>query len=234
MKRGIVIREAKVAFCDVYIAKRNVMVVGDGDFSFSREIVAGAACVSDPGFFCTSVLPTEEDLVNRYKAKNSPIMDNLAWFQDQDITHHFGVDATRLTETAAWSLPEPCGVVVWTYPFPENNAGDMATKQSLIDAFFQSIKEWQRFSATGIVVLGLKSCSMTTRHSTDDEDYQLREWGIEDIAAVHGFRIASFVGPMVPFWSPTHVSGRPLCRKKERAMGQIKVKFYGFQRQPTE
>jgi len=227
-----VISEAKAAICDSYIAGRNVMVVGDGDFSFSKEITVWAASKSAAGVFCTSVLPSADEVIKRYFANNSAIKDNLAWFSCVGIQHGFGVDATRLGETACWDHVEPCDVIMWNYPFPEDNDTSLATKQALIAAFFQSAKSWSSFSSSGIVVIGLKSCSKTKRHSTTDKDYQFRQWGVEDAAAAHDFQLVSTVGPVVPFWHATHVSGRPLCKAKEIAAGHVAIKYYAFQNVP--
>lgn len=84
---GIVIFDGKAAVCDAYIAGRNVMVVGDGDFSFSKEVMARAARASRPRFFCTSVLPSAQNVIKRHLANKSSIADNLAWFDVAGIQY---------------------------------------------------------------------------------------------------------------------------------------------------
>jgi hypothetical protein len=208
------------------------MVVGDGDFSFSREVAPWSKHGTEPGFFCTFALPPEEDVVKRHMANNSHIKDHLAWFKSSCIKCNFGVDATHLTETARWVYPEPCDVILWNYPFPENNDVKVFAKCALIAAFFKSVGAWQQFSVDGTVVLGLKSCSATKRHVTIDQDYQFNQWCIGEAAVVHGFQLCSTVRPIVPFWHPTHVSGRPLCKAKDISAGNVMIKYYAFRRIP--
>ena len=164
----------------------------------------------------------------RYEPNNSSILDNLAAFEANGVAHGFNVDATRLTETAqCWS--GECTSIIWTYPFPESNASDVQIKSSLIGQFFDSVLQWPSFARNGVVVLGLKSCSATKRHATTDEDYQYRQWNVESIARDHGFGVVSTFGPVRPFWHATHVTGRPLFKRKERRCAQVFVKFYAFQ-----
>lgn len=222
--------DARVVVCGAFIAGRSVMVVGDGDFSFSVQVVSSARQSLAPRWYCTSVFSQREEVVKRHVANNSPIMDNLAWFQASGVEHHFGVDATQLSQTAPWSQTQPCDTIVWNYPFPESNDVDVAVKQALVAAFFASAGEWRSFAreAGGIVVLGLKSRSRTQRHCTDEEDFQFKHWAVESAASAHGFRLTFAVGPMVPFWRPRHVSGRPLCKSKEIDGGKVTIKYYAF------
>jgi hypothetical protein len=221
-----VIYETTVAFCDKFISGRRVMVVGDGDFSFSKAVASCAAGAKSS--LCTSALLSREDAVKRYMGNNSSIVDNLAWFEEHGVPVRWNVDATRLSETTLWPSQGPCEMVIWTYPFPETNDVDVTMQHALMDAFFNSVKEWHAFARDGIILVGLKSCSKTQRHCTENEDYQLERWGVMTAAAHHGFRLVSAFGPVVPFWCPTHVSGRPLCKRKERIRGQITIKFYAF------
>jgi len=184
--------------------------------------------------FCTSVLLDQQEAVRRYRANNSTIVDTLHMFKMEGVQHAFCVDATNLSGTATWSSKEPCNTVVWNYPFPESNAVDMSSKTSLIKDFFVSVAQWQAFSSIGTVVLGLKSCSFTSQHFTENADFQYHQWDVERIACECGFKHVSSVGPMPPFWHPTHVSGRPLCKRKDRDAGEVMVKFYAFQRLSSE
>lgn len=218
--------ETTVAFCDKFIRGRRVMVVGDGDFSFSRAV---ASCVvGAKSSFCTSVLQSRQDVFKRYAGNNSSIVENVEWFNENGVAVRWNVDATRLCETTPWPSQGPCEMIIWTYPFPETNNVDVTTQHALMDAFFKSVKDWQVFARDGVVLVGLKSCSKTRRHLSENEDYQLERWGVMKAAAHHGFQPASAFGPVVPFWCPTHVSGRPLCKRKERIRGQITIKFYAF------
>jgi len=222
---------------------RSVFVVGDGDFSFSREVAGWIRerKITDPsvgadsgswGELQASVFLRRDDVVKRYMANNSPIADNLRFFKTAGIRHFFGVDATDLEASARWSSHTPCDTIIWTYPFPESNSVDIESKHSLIRDFFESVRRWNCFAASGIVVLGLKSCSDTRGHVTADDDYQFKQWHIAEAANACNFQQMSSFGPVSPFWHPTHVSGRPLCKKKEREAGQISIKFYAFQQQP--
>merc|ERR1712117_999509 len=118
--------------------------------------------------------------------------------------------------------------IIWTYPFPESNATEATAKAELLAAFFQSVCEWGRFASNGIVIVGLKSCSATERHRTEDADFQFKHWGVESVAVAQGFRVIATVGPSKPFWRPTSVSGRSMCKTKEYLAGAVQVKFYIF------
>ena len=204
------------------------MVVGDGDFAFSRQLAAWAMQASPGGSVCTSVLQDREGVMRRYAPFGDALRNNLAWFRVQGVAHRFGVDATRMADTSGWARKERCDAVIWTYPFPESNAVEVSAKRELLDAFFASVRTWPCFAPGGVVVLGLKSRSATRRHCTDDEDFQLTHWGVEAAAARRGFGIVGTLRPTRPFWTPTSVCGRAMCRQKEISIGAVQVKFYAF------
>jgi len=229
----IVFHEVAERFCADFLAGRHAMAVGDGDFAFSRALLECRSMRQGlVGSYSTSVLPARADVVQRYNSNCSPILRTLEFFDACGAEYNFGVDATRLNETAVWKNQAQCEVVIWTYPFPECNddGGTLVSKRDLMKRFFRAVGSWQCFAPNGTVVLGLKSTSTTPRHEIDDEDYQLTHWELDQIAVDNGFRLQPEMTskPMAPFWRPTRNFGRPMCRQRELALGRIKVKFYVF------
>eukprot|EP00747_Dinoflagellata_sp_TGD_P166824 gnl/TRDRNA2_/TRDRNA2_190218_c0_seq1.p1 gnl/TRDRNA2_/TRDRNA2_190218_c0~~gnl/TRDRNA2_/TRDRNA2_190218_c0_seq1.p1 ORF type:complete len:200 (+),score=21.97 gnl/TRDRNA2_/TRDRNA2_190218_c0_seq1:325-924(+) len=176
-----------------------------------------------------SVLTTLEETKRRYTL--SVLERTLHAMKIRGVEFHFGVDACDLITTAPQDRAL-IDAVAWTFPFPENDhfGADQASKTSLLDGFFQSVATWPSFATTGIVVLGLKPNrgKRGKQYILNDEDFQLNRWGVEQIAERHGFVMVSTLGPGLPFWRPTKVSGAAITTKEELADGMILVKFYAF------
>jgi len=208
------------------VAQRQVMIVGDGDFAFTKEIVEHFQHISSTSTteLHTSIFLERREAIERYKGGS--ILDHLETLRGHGIQHAFAVDATRLAETAAWKGKESCNTIIWTYPFPESNAVGIETKHCLVKSFFASVKHWPSFKADGTIVIGLKSCTTTARHINKDEDYQLKQWQVLDAAKEEGFHQVSDFGPVYPFWRATHVCGRALFKEKDRQ--KVTIKFYAF------
>jgi len=216
-----------------YFLGQNTLVVGDGDFSFSSGMAGWhAGSNGQDGSLSASVLTTREETQKRYTP--NALEQTLHSLKSYGVEYHFGVDACDLTTTA----PKDGALidaVIWTFPFPENDhfGADLTSKTSLLDGFFQSVATWPSFSTAGIVVLGLKPArgKRGKQYICNDEDFQLKRWDVEQLAARRGFVKMSTLGPGFPFWRPTKVSGEPISAKEEdRADGMIPVKFYAFQR----
>lgn len=214
-----------------YFLERNTLVVGDGDFSFSSGVAGWHACSNrQGGSLYASVLTTQEETQKRYTP--DALEQTLHLLKSHGVDYHFGVDACDLATTA----PKDCALidaVIWTFPFPENDhfGADMTSKTSLLDGFFQSVAIWPSFATAGIVVLGLKPArgKRGKQYICNDEDFQLKRWNVEQLAGRHGFVKISTLGPGLPFWRPTKVSGELICSKEDLADGMIPVKFYAFQ-----
>lgn len=216
---------------ETFFMGRNTLVVGDGDFSFSLGMAGWLSGSNGHGTsIAASVLTTQVEAYKRYTS--SVLEQTLHVMKAQGVECHFGVDACDLITTA----PHHCDMidaVIWTFPFPENDhfGADQTSKTSLLDGFFQSVASWPSFAATGIVILGLKPArgKRGKQYIFNDEDFQLNRWGVEQIAGRHGFAKVSTLGPGLPFWRPTKVSGAPINTKDELADGMIPVKFYAFE-----
>ena len=196
-------------------------MVGDGDFSFTASL----RCLIDehPGYhFVTSVLQSEREAITTYHPDNSVVVETIRWMeQSSRIHHYFSVDATNLNSTAKRCSidDEPFDRVVFCYPFLASTCG-LDDRKGLILDFFQAVRVWTGFQLDrGQVVLGLKSTS-------EDEDYQLDYWKVDDITNRSGCHRSS----IVPSWRATHVNGKPLHKSEDIFdRGSVLVKFYAFQ-----
>eukprot|EP00667_Euglena_gracilis_P013551 EG_transcript_13989 len=93
-----------------YQATDDILVVGDGDFSFSRGLVVRLG--SGERIAATN-LDTKLSVLQKYRGGN----DNITWLQAQKASLGFGIDATK--PEIADQIPGLFDVVVFNFPHTE-------------------------------------------------------------------------------------------------------------------
>lgn len=113
----------------------NILVVGDGDFSFSHALAHRARAQAH-------VTATSLDQRKEVQDKYAKAQANLQALERNPLaTVLHGVDATRLAQ----SLPGPrerYDTVLWNFPYPVRmKIAKGAVGRGLIEAFFESVKD---------------------------------------------------------------------------------------------
>ncbi|GKV50497.1 hypothetical protein SLEP1_g57200 [Rubroshorea leprosula] len=72
-----------------YSSKHQILLVGEGDFSYSSSLASSSGSASN---VCATSLDSENDVINNYKNGKS----NLEILKKRDATILHGVDATKM------------------------------------------------------------------------------------------------------------------------------------------
>ncbi|KAM4702980.1 ferredoxin-fold anticodon-binding domain-containing protein 1 [Rhinophrynus dorsalis] len=106
----------------------NVLLVGEGNFSFSRSL-CDAKCGN---YHITATCYESEDTVSRLPLA----WDNVQHLRDRGAIVHFSVDATRLKDSVLYAN-KPYNRVIFNFPHCGRKAG-VKKNRDLLTKFFQS------------------------------------------------------------------------------------------------
>lgn len=164
-----------------------VLILGDGDFSFSLCVAEYSHCNHMPGRVTVTSFESMESVLSIYPTGGS----NLQRLQELNITVEHNIDAANLAESfqsANWKQhgEKLFDLVIWNFPCvaARNGADGQATEleenKLLLRKFFQNIHPFLSHDPAG--------GRFGTVHLTHKTIEPFSWWGIEDIAEDSGFR----------------------------------------------
>lgn len=202
---GLMVDEpATIVRCDIPLIG-SILVLGDGDFSFSRALQelkfrgegTGAAHIT------ATSLDSKSEVENKYQKAAA----NLKALSFSDVTVLHGVDATRLEQTLrcngeqAQQHSVSYDTVVWNFPYPKGErVADSRLGADLLTDFFHSVKPLLRPDAEIRIVLA-SSQGGSTREAAGTRP----AWKVEGVAAAAGFdliEVFPFDPEMFPGYEP--------------------------------
>lgn len=157
--------------------KKKMLVVGDGDFSFSLSIAH-----SDPLRAAKRLAVTSYDTEEAFCSIYATSRDNLSALRQMGVSTQFSVDATHLTASLVVAQYD---VILWNFPCvcdvlgADGQSSELAANCSLVSAFFANISSF--LSPAGEV------------HLTHKTIEPFSWWDIPALAAKEGYRLAGDV-----------------------------------------
>jgi|AntAceMinimDraft_12_1070368.scaffolds.fasta_scaffold62306_1 hypothetical protein len=192
-----------------------VLVVGDGDFSFS----AAVARLSKSAHITATSLDSREKVCAKY-LKAEANLDELQASAHVTLLH--GVDATQLVEKLTFETNNRgFDCVMWNFPYPIGKGsifGDPCTE--LMRGFFRSVSSV--LADGGQVRMTLARGQGGTTKELHPENHI--SWRIEDVAAEEGFDLEE----VLPFDASEYVGYEP------RRVGPQNTSCYSMRFHPTQ
>lgn len=164
--------------------KDNTLILGDGDFSFTKKLVQVQEQLHTVHITTTSVYPAPDQVHSTFK------------YLDKKNILRVALDATLLHE---FTDIIKFHTLVWNFPYP--NQSDDYT--NLLHQFFHSAQK----AAISRVILGLKA-------TQEEPDHQHDRWGVHEIAQSYSYDLQSKSDVVSPFWNVTHINGQRLRSTK--------------------
>jgi ribosomal protein L40E len=175
-----------------------ILVIGDGDFSFSRALCNRIAQLGSDAHVTATSLDSRQTLLEKYSTA-ALIMEELAKYQFVEVLH--GVDATSLLCTL--SIKTPFDLVVWNFPYPVASERCQASEGAvLLNRFLSSVSEDAVLTKCGKVYITLASQQGGT---TREAKRFKHSWRIEDVAVKNGFDLFE----VIPFDATEYVGYTP-------------------------
>ncbi|CAH0481177.1 unnamed protein product [Peronospora belbahrii] len=149
--------------------RQHILVVGDGDFSFSLSL---AVFLGGKNLVAT-VYDSKEDLKEKY----SSALLNCDALETTGAQVHFSVDATCLEKEKWLNSAQPFHSIAFNFPHLGGaTEADVANNQKLLRGFFYSTRQYLH-PTRGQVLVSLRNTLFYNR------------WNIQEQAAVSGFQL---------------------------------------------
>jgi 25S rRNA (uracil2634-N3)-methyltransferase len=171
-----------------------ILLVGEGDFSFSKSIIAEHGCCD----VTATCLDSQTELYEKYDPQAK---ENVEYLEDEGQTVHYGVDATKLDENKALKKKgAQFDVVIFNFPHVGGKSKDVNRQvrfnQELLVKFFTAASKL--LAAAGTIVVTL----------FEGEPYTL--WNIRDLARHSGLEVQrsfKFLANAYPGYSHSRTLG---------------------------
>eukprot|EP00628_Pelagophyceae_sp_CCMP2097_P001438 CAMPEP_0184080328 /NCGR_PEP_ID=MMETSP0974-20121125/2143_1 /TAXON_ID=483370 /ORGANISM="non described non described, Strain CCMP2097" /LENGTH=1169 /DNA_ID=CAMNT_0026382987 /DNA_START=181 /DNA_END=3691 /DNA_ORIENTATION=- len=179
---------------DVPPLRGRILVVGDGDFSFSKALAAANARRGEADITCSSLEPQEGVC-----AKYAGAAANLAALAaDPFVVVAHGVDATRLEHSCGDGTWDS---VVWNFPYLPSMplvSGEQGAR--LLGDFLGGVGAFLKPGGRVYVTLATKQGG-TTREAVGN----VRNWDVDALAAATGFEVVE----VLPFDAHSYAGYEP-------------------------
>jgi hypothetical protein len=163
-----------------------ILVVGDGDFSFSRALCRRNTQFGSKARITATSLDCRESVLGKYPGAAS-ILEELDMDPLVEVLHR--VDAMSLL--SHMRNRSPFDIVVWNFPYPVISAPVQAGEgAALLDGFLASVGEAAVLSEGGRVYITLANAQ---GGSTREAKRLKNSWRIEDVAAKKGFNLLEVI-----------------------------------------
>jgi len=200
---------------DVPPLRGRILVVGDGDFSFSKALAAANARRGEADITCSSLEPQEGVC-----AKYAGAAANLAALAaDPFVVVAHGVDATRLEHSCGDGTWDS---VVWNFPYLPSLplvSGDQGAR--LLGDFLGGVGAFLKPGGRVYVTLATKQGG-TTREAAGN----LRSWDVDAAAAAAGFDVVE----VLPFDARAYAGYEPRREYQDSSFPAERARTHILQR----
>ena len=202
---------------------QRVLVLGDGDFSFSAALARSNARLSNQGIIIATSLDSQRETLAKY-AKAKASLASLALHQNVTVLHN--VDATALHHEST-GLSE-FHTVVWNFPYPPSVRGASSLEgASLIHGFFSSIRTVMQ--QIGRPSKGTFQIWITLARgqggSSKEIEGRKKNWDLECVALPHGFSLKD----VVPFDTARYEGYEPRREYEDSSFPYQDARIYVFE-----
>jgi 25S rRNA (uracil2634-N3)-methyltransferase len=171
-----------------------ILLVGEGDFSFSKSIVAEHGCCD----VTATCLDSQTELYEKYDPQAK---ENVEYLEDEGQTIHYGIDATKLDENKLLKKKgAQFDVIIFNFPHVGGKSKDVNRQvrfnQELLVKFFTAAGKL--LTAAGTIVVTL----------FEGEPYTL--WNVRDLARHSGLEVQrsfKFLANAYPGYSHSRTLG---------------------------